>query len=123
MAKIESKTKKAMKCIVKGIEYSVQKYDGNCSSCTNCSHCSKSGLDTRLKVELVVETLKLLSSGSFSFLVMLGIILTYAHGGFPKDNLIKKNFGSNNICLFFDFEPGIFVHPPLFVVSIVFYWL
>ena len=40
-----------------------------------------------------------------------------------RDNLILRNFGSNNICLYFDYKPGVFINPPLFVISIILHWL
>ena len=42
------------------------------------------------------------------------------NGGIPEDNIIKETFGANNVCLYFDFAPAIYVLPPLWtLVSIV----
>ena len=41
------------------------------------------------------------------------------NGQFPPDNPINRTFGSNNICLFFDFEPATYVLPPFWALICV----
>ena len=51
----------------------------------------------------------------------LTVLTEFVHGGIPEDNMIKKTFGSNNICLYFDFPPAIYITPIFwtFVVVVV----
>ena len=52
------KAKKAATCVMKGIEYTVERYDGKCNICSNCSHCSNNGYDIRLKDSYAFTILK-----------------------------------------------------------------
>ena len=57
---------------------------------------------------------------SFAFLVLLAIVLTkLINGSFPEQNMIKEYFGANNICLYFDYEPVIYVLPPFWAITCV----
>jgi len=79
------------------------------------------GKNRELHVRVVVQTLRLAAMSLFALLVVLAISLTKIfNGGIPEDNIIKKSFGANNVCLYFDFAPAIYVMPPLWsLVSIV----
>ena len=79
------------------------------------------GNNKELHVRVVVQTLRLAAMSLFALMVALAIALTKIfNGGFPEDNIIKKSFGANNVCLYFDFAPALYVMPPLWcLVSIV----
>ena len=42
-------------------------------------------------------------------------------GGIPDDNIVQRNFGNKNICLYFDYEPVPYFAPALWTTLLLFY--
>ena len=78
------------------------------------------GEDSELHVQVVVQTLRLVAMSLYALMVVLSITLTKIfYGQFPQDNIIKKTFGANNICLYFDFPPTTYIMPPLWSLTCI----
>ena len=68
-----------------------------------------------------IEVLRLSMHGSFFCLLLIGFTLTHTHaGGIPDDNIIKRNFGYNSMCLYFDYHPIPYVSPALYNIVVLF---
>jgi len=76
--------------------------------------------EKEIKLQVVVETLRLVVHGFFFGLIILGIILTWSWGGIPRDNMLTKVFGNMQICLYVDFRPVPYVVPPLYAIVLTF---
>ena len=67
-----------------------------------------------------IEVLRLSMHGSFFCLLLIGFTLTHTHaGGIPDDNIIKRNFGYNSMCLYFDYHPIPYVSPALYNIVVL----
>ena len=75
-----------------------------------------------IQIGVVVESLHIIVSMAFGFMLLTAIVVTEVNGGYPSDNIIHRNFGSNNVCLYFDFKPVIYFIPPMFLLVIISYW-
>ena len=68
--------------------------------------------------------------GTFFALILVGVALTYIFNeefrnnpyglGPPKDNIIYRNFGYNNMCLYFDYRPVGYISPALYNIVVGF---
>ena len=68
--------------------------------------------------------------GTFFALILVGVALTYIFNeefhdnenglGPPKENIIKRNFGYDNMCLYFDYRPVGYISPALYNIVVGF---
>ena len=75
-----------------------------------------------IQIGLVVESLHVIVVMAFGFMLFIAIVLTEVNGGYPRDNIIHRNFGYNNLCLYFDSKPAIYISPPMFLLVTISYW-
>ena len=72
-----------------------------------------------IKLELSVDSLRFATFGSFTCLLILGVILTNIWGGIPDNSVLERILGNKNVCLYFDFRPIPYVIPPLYCITVV----
>jgi hypothetical protein len=96
----ENKDQLAPEFELKPIEIKEKRDDGNFQEVDlSCQAPEK-----EIVLQVVVETLRLMTNGVFFAIILLGIFLTTVWGGIPADNLIENTFGNRQICLYFDFR-------------------
>ena len=77
--------------------------------------------EKKIEIGVICESLHILSTLAFGIMLGSAMLVTHINGGYPNDNLIHRNFGSNNICLYFDYKPVIYFVPPMFLVVVTTY--
>lgn len=66
------------------------------------------------------EYLRFLSYIGFTMVIVVGIVLTRAFGNVDMEaTLLKRMYGYNNVCVYFDFPPATFVLPLLWAAELL----
>jgi hypothetical protein len=70
-------------------------------------------------MSFVVERLRLAGYAGFWVLVLTGALLTKRYHPDLSQTLLRRVFGYNNVCVYFDFPPATYVLPFLWAVTLV----
>lgn len=72
--------------------------------------------------ELSPERFRLYAYATFAAVIGTSIVLTKNFADLPEETIIKKVFGYNNVCVYFDYPPASYVVPPMWAMFILL-WL
>lgn len=72
--------------------------------------------------ELSPERFRLYAYATFAAVIGTSIVLTKNFADLPEETIIKKVFGYNNVCVYFDYPPASYVVPPMWVMFLLL-WL
>lgn len=75
------------------------------------------GRDKKTLIVLVPEAFRMLFYAAFIGFLALGYVITSASGNLDiDDNPIKNRFGTNNMCIYFDEKPFIYISSSLWIL-------
>ena len=82
----------------------------------------KNGAEREIEISVVVEFYRFIFYSWFSFIILIGITLTYGVTAKENDDfykVIEGVFGSVNVCAYFDFPPSTYILPTLYSIQII----